>query len=66
MGKAIQMKGYIKAFVNSDIVRRAVKTFVQAAIATWVASGQQVNKAVIVASIAAGISAVWNFVIKTM
>lgn len=54
-----------KAFLTSDVVERAVKTFVQAAVATWLASGQQFNKAAVIGALAAGISAVWNFVKNT-
>lgn len=52
----------LKSILNNDLVERAVKTFVQAAVATWLASGQQFNKAALIGAIAAGISAVWNFV----
>lgn len=48
-----------------DIAVRAIKTFFQAGVAVWVANGQRFDKAAITAALAAGISAVWNFVIKT-
>ena len=56
--------------MNNDIVIRALKTFVQAflaSVAVGVATVQDVPtaKAVLVAGVAAGISAVWNFVVST-
>lgn len=59
-----------KSFVNSDIVRRAVKTFVQAFLAVIVVGYVNVKdvesaKALGVAAVAAGISAVWNFIKET-
>lgn len=59
-----------KSFVNSDIVRRAVKTFVQAFLAVIVVGYVNVKdvesaKALAVAAVAAGVSAVWNFIRTT-
>ncbi len=56
-----------KSLVNSDIVRRAVKTFIQAFVAVIVIGYVNVKdvesaKALGVAAVAAGISAVWNFI----
>jgi hypothetical protein len=56
--------------MKNDIVIRAVKTFVQAFLATLAVSVATVNdtntlKAALVGAGAAGISAVWNFVVKT-
>lgn len=55
----------VKTFVASDVVERAVKTFVQAFIAVVVLSSNPVSKSALVAGLAAGISAVWNFVRNT-
>ena len=59
-----------KSLVNSDIVRRAVKTFVQAFVAVVVVGYVNVKdvesaKALAVAAVAAGVSAVWNFIRTT-
>lgn len=51
----------VKKFLANDIVERAIKTFVQAALATLAVTGFQLNKAVLVAAAAAGFSAVWNY-----
>lgn len=56
--------------MNNDIVVRALKTFVQtflATLAVGVATVTDFNgaKALVVAAVAAGISATWNFVVKT-
>lgn len=48
-----------------DIAIRAGKTFVQSFLAAWALSGNQLNKTALVAALAAGISAAWNFVVKT-
>lgn len=48
-----------------DIAIRAAKTFVQAFLAAWALSGNQLTKTALIAAAAAGISAAWNFVIKT-
>jgi hypothetical protein len=55
----------------SDIVVRALKTFVQtflATVAVGVTTVADVNgaKALVVAALAAAISATWNFVVKTV
>lgn len=54
----------------NDIVKRALKTFVQAFLATIAVSVVTVNdwptaKAAIVGAVAAAISATWNTVVKT-
>lgn len=59
------MKELFNKFVNNDVVRRAFKTFIQAFIAVIIAGYATVQdfngiKALIVAALAAGISAVWN------
>lgn len=56
--------------LSHDIVVRAVKTFLQAFLASvtvGLATVQDVPtaKAVAIAGVAAGISAVWNFVLAT-
>lgn len=61
------MKEALKSLLTSDVVARAVKTFVQAFLAVLVAGVATVNsveagKALFVAALAAGISAVWNSV----
>lgn len=43
---------------------RAFKTFIQAFIATWVATGLDFGKAALVGAFAAGISAVMNLFIQ--
>lgn len=55
---------------RKDLAVRASKTFVQAFLATLAVSVATVNdvptaKAAVVGAVAAGISAVWNFVVKT-
>jgi GH25 family lysozyme M1 (1,4-beta-N-acetylmuramidase) len=47
-----------------DIVTKALKTFVQAAIPLWAATNFSVGKDVLLSASAAGISAVWNMAIK--
>ena len=56
--------------MSNDILVRALKTFVQAflaSVAVGFTSVQDVPtaKAVLIAGLAAGISAVWNFVVST-
>lgn len=56
--------------MKNDIVVRAVKTFFQAFLATVAVGVVGVNdlkaaQALAVAGVAAGISAVWNFVVST-
>lgn len=56
--------------MKKDIFERAVKTFIQAflaSVAVGVTSVSDVStaKALLIASVAAGISATWNFVVKT-
>jgi hypothetical protein len=63
------MKEAIKSFLNNDIVKRALKTFIQAFLATLSVSIVTVQdfptlKAVVVGAIAAGISAVWNSLVS--
>lgn len=47
----------------NDIVVRAAKTFVQAFLATWAVTGNQVTRNALVAAVAAAVSAVWNVVL---
>ncbi len=59
-----------KSLINNDVVRRAVKTFIQAFLAVLVVGYVNVKdvesaKALGVAAVAAGISAVWNFIKTT-
>ena len=56
--------------MKSDIAKRAAKTFVQAFVATVAVGATNVTdiasaKALLIAGVAAAISAVWNFVIAT-
>jgi hypothetical protein len=65
------MKNFVHAVVNNDVVRRAVKTFVQAFVATLIVSWASVHdansaKAVAVAAVAAAVSATWNFLKQTV
>jgi len=48
-----------------DIAIRAGKTFIQTVLATLAVSGNKLDKATITGAIAAGVSAVWNFVNQT-
>lgn len=52
--------------LSKDVLIRALKTFVQASVAVWIANGQQFTKSALIGAIAGGISAVWNFVRGTM
>ena len=56
-----KVKEFVLNALGSDIVERAFKTFVQAAIAVWLVSDQPFSKTAVVAAVAAGVSAVWNF-----
>lgn len=47
-----------------DVVVRALKTFVQAFLATWGITGYGFSKDALVAAAAAGISAVWSVAVK--
>jgi len=56
--------------MSNDIIVRALKTFVQAFLATVAVGVVGVNsietaQALAIAGVAAGVSAVWNFVVKT-
>lgn len=56
--------------LSNDLLVRALKTFVQAflgSVAVGIVSVHDVPtaKALAIASVAAGISAVWNFIVKT-
>jgi hypothetical protein len=62
MGK---IKNFMAELLANDIVRRALKTFIQAALAYAAVSYQSVNsvdtaKALAIGAVGAGISAVWN------
>ncbi len=62
------MKEAIVKIAKNDIVVRAAKTFVQATIAVVVAGYADVvsfedGKALVIAAIAAGVSAAWNAVL---
>jgi len=50
----------------SDIVIRAAKTFVQAALAAWVVTNFSFEKTAVLAAVAAGISAVWNVIVPAV
>ena len=60
-----KVKEFVLNALGSDIVERAFKTFVQAAIAVWLVSDQPFSKTAIVAAVAAGVSAVWNYIRQT-
>lgn len=47
-----------------DVTVRALKTFVQAFLATWGITGYGFTKDTVVAAAAAGISAVWSVAVK--
>lgn len=51
--------------LSNDVIVRAAKTFVQAFLAAWALTGNELSEVALLAGVAAGISAVWNFVIKT-
>lgn len=54
-------KKVIRAEVNTrDIIVRAVKTFIQGALAAWAVTGNATTKEAAVGAIAAGISAAMN------
>lgn len=54
------MTSLLKRLWANNVVERAVKTFVQAFLATLLVSGTQFTRASLVAALSAGISAVWN------
>lgn len=63
------MKDAVKAFFSNDIVQRALKTFVQAFLATLAVGVATVSdfesaKALLVGALAAAISAAWNTIKK--
>jgi len=60
-----KIKEFAKKVVANDVVRRMAKTFVQAFIAVIVVGYASVKdiegvKALVIAALAAGVSAVWN------
>ena len=60
-----KIKDFVKKLAANDIVVRMVKTFVQSFVAVIVVGYASVSnfegvKALVVAALAAGISAVWN------
>ena len=62
MKKATQyVREFVLDIIGSDVTERAVKTFVQAAIAVWLVADQPFSKTAVVAAVAAGVSAVWNY-----
>jgi hypothetical protein len=56
------MKNLLEKLLSNDVVVRAAKTFVQAFLAVFFVSDNPVSKEVLIAAVAAGVSAVWNFV----
>lgn len=48
------------SILSNDTVKRAARTFVQAAVAQLAVTQDATQKAVVVSAVAAGISAVWN------
>lgn len=60
----------MKNLLTSDVTVRAIKTFVQAFLATVAVGVVGVNsietaQALAIAAVAAAVSATWNFVVKT-
>lgn len=54
----------IKKLLNHDVVVRAFKTFCQAYVGAWLVFQDPFSKGAIAAGIAAGVSAVWNLMVK--
>lgn len=48
-----------------DVVNRALKTFVEAFLASWALTGNAMTKNAIVGAAAAAIAAVWNAILQT-
>lgn len=55
-----RLKKLASKLVTNDIVVRASKTFVQAFVAVILVSDGAINKSVLSAALASGLSAVWN------
>lgn len=55
-----KLKNLASKVISNDIVVRASKTFVQAFIAVILVSDGAINKSVLSAALASGLSAVWN------
>lgn len=53
----------LRSILSNDTVQRAVRTFVQAAVATVLVTQDWTSKAAVTGAVAAGISAVWNSVV---
>ena len=49
---------------TAKIITNIIVTFVQAGVAVWVASGMGTDKIALGAFVGAGLSAVWNLIIK--
>lgn len=67
------MKNFIKNIINNDIVRRCVKTFIQAFCASIAVSLKGITtidkafiQSVLIAAISAGICAVMNVIIQRL
>lgn len=63
------MKDLVKSFFSNDVVQRALKTFIQAFLATLAVGVATVTdfesgKALLVGALAAAISAAWNTIKK--
>jgi len=52
--------------LENDILVRATKTFVQSFVAVWLVTDQPFSKQAVIAGVAAGVSAVWNFARETV
>lgn len=49
--------------MSKDVLVRSLKTFVQAFLASWLLTGNSLDKNALIGATAAGIAAVWNAVI---
>ena len=58
------MKDHIQSF--RTIAINVVVTFVEAALAAWAVNGNKTDKASLVGAAGAGVSVVWNVVVKPL
>jgi len=61
-------KYYLKTLLkkHEDVITRAAYTFVQAALATIAVSGGEITSTVLVAAVAAGLSAIKTLVLNSL
>ena len=66
MYKTISNLEKFRLFVEpkSTVITNMIVTFIEAAVATWSATGFAVDKLSVAAAVGAGLSAVWNLVLK--